>query len=325
VAVKIGFVGSGGIAQVHMSALEKVEDAQMTAFMDTDEEKAAQAAARHPGAGAYTDLTKMLDEQELDTVYVCVPPHAHGEIELALIERGTPFFVEKPIGNDRETPSGILAALKGSGLLTSVGYMARYHAVVEQLKEHLKQDAPVLAWGSWLGGMPGVYWWRRKAMSGGQILEQTTHIFDVARYLFGEVVSVFCAGRTGLITGVEDYDVEDASMCTLTFKSGLICEISSSCAVGCGSRQGVEVICRNSRLELRGNILKWSLNIEQPGRKCEIQSTEDVFLLEDRVWLDAVQSGDGSKIKSPYADACKTHMVTCAANESIASGKPKKP
>jgi myo-inositol 2-dehydrogenase/D-chiro-inositol 1-dehydrogenase len=325
VGVKIGFVGSGSISQAHMSALEKVEDAQIVAFTDTDEERAVQAAARYPGAGAYTDLAKMLDEQQLDTVYVCVPPHAHGEIELTLIERGIPFFVEKPIGNDRETPSRILAALKGSGLLTSVGYMARYHATVEQLREHLKQDEPVLAWGSWLGGVPGVYWWRRKDMGGGQILEQTTHIFDVARYLFGEVVSVFCAGRKGLITDIEDYNVEDASVCTLTFESGLICEISSSCAVTCGSRQSVEVICRNSYLELRGSIPQWSLGIEQPGRKCEIEGADDVFLLEDRAWIDAVQSGDGSKIRSPYEDACKTHMVTCAANESIASGNPESP
>jgi len=325
VGVRIGFVGSGGISQAHTCALDKIEDAEIMAFTDSDEERAVQAAARYPGAGAYTDLMKMLDEQELDAVYVCVPPHAHGEIELALIERGIAFFVEKPVGNDRETPSRVLAALEGSGLLTSVGYMARYHATVEQLREHVRQDEPVIAWGSWVGGVPGVYWWRRKEMSGGQILEQTTHIFDVARYLFGEVVSVFCAARTGLITDIQDYNVEDASICTLTFESGLVCEISSSCAVGCGSRESVEVICRGSRCELTGAIPHWGLAIEQPGRKCEIEGTDDVFLLENRVWLEAVQSGDGSKVRSPYEDACKTHMVTCAANESIASGKPESP
>ena len=133
-AVKIGFVGSGGISQAHTSALDKIEDAEIVAFTDADEERAVQAAAHYPGAGAYTDVKRMLDEQELDTVYVCVPPHAHGEIELTLIERGIPFFVEKPLANNRETPSGILEALKGGGLLTGVGYMARYHPTVEQLR-----------------------------------------------------------------------------------------------------------------------------------------------------------------------------------------------
>jgi predicted dehydrogenase len=42
--------------------------------------------------------------------------------------------------------------------------------------------------GYWVGGMPGVWWWRRRDTSGGQAVEQTIHLFDLARYLFGEAV-----------------------------------------------------------------------------------------------------------------------------------------
>lgn len=320
-AVKIGFVGCGGIARTHMAALGRIEDARVVALMDLDEESAAKAAARFPGAGAYTDLERMLDEQDLDTAYVCVPPNAHGEIENALVEREIPFFVEKPISNDRETPAKVLEAVEEKNLLTSVGYMCRYHATVEQAREHLSRDEAVLARGGWIGGLPGVFWWRRKAMSGGQIIEQTTHVFDMARYLLGEVRSVFCVGRTGLMSDVEDYDIEDASVCTLTFEDGLVCEISSSCAVGWREEVTMEVFCRNSRLRLDG----WNLQVEKPGERCEIQSTDDVFLIEDRIWLEAVRSGDGSKIKSPYEDAYRTQMVACAANESLASGRAQVP
>ena len=322
-AVKIGFVGSGGIAASHMAALQKIEDAHMVAFMDTDEDRAAQAAAKSPGAAAYNDLAKMLSEQDLDTAYVCVPPNAHGEIEKALVRQGIPFFTEKPIGNDREIPRKILAAVKRKKLLTSVGYMSRYRTTVERAREHIAQDPSVLARGQWIGGMPGVFWWRRKSMSGGQMMEQTTHTFDLARYLLGDVKRVFCVGRKGLITGVDGYTVEDASICTLVFKSGMICEIASSCAVGCGGGVALEVFCRNSRLKLHGWNL--SLEIEKPGEKCQIESQEDAFLLEDQVWIDAVRSGDGSKIKSSYEDACATQRVTCAANESMVSGKAETP
>jgi predicted dehydrogenase len=322
--VRVGFVGCGGIAAAHMSALEKIADAQVVACMDVDEEKAVRAAARFPGAASYTDVKKMLAQQALDTAFVCVPPHAHGEIELALARRGIPFFIEKPIGNDRQAPKRILAVVRRKRLLTSVGYMSRYRATVERARQHLASDPPVLARGQWIGGMPGVFWWRRKDMSGGQIMEQTTHTFDLARCLFGDVRSVFCVGRRGLVTGVENYDIEDASICTLTFKSGLICEISSSCAVACGGGVALEVFCRNSRLRLFGWDL--SLELEKPGEKCTVTSAEpNIFEIEDRIWLEAVTTGDGSKVKSPYEDAYRTQTVTCAANESMSSGRPEKP
>ena len=321
--VKVGLIGTGVIAQRHVGALEKIEAAVITACTDVDEERAAEMAARLPGAGAYGDAARMLDEQELDTVFICVPPHAHGEIEMALIQRGVPFFVEKPISNDRQTPAGILEAVKSKNLMTSVGYMNRYRATVERARQHVAEDPPVLARGAWIGGMPGVPWWRRKAQSGGQIMEQTTHIFDLARYLFGEVETVFCAGRTGLLSDVEDYDIEDASICVMKFQSGMLCELSSSCAVSVGGGVSLEVFCRSSRLKLSG----WDLGLEigKAAEKCQFSSTEEIFEVEDRAWIEAVETGDSSAIKSPYEDACKSQMLACAANESLALGRPARP
>ena len=319
-AVRIGFVGTGGVSKGHIEALSEIEGAQVVACMDVDADRAAEAAAGIPGAGAYGDLTEMLDAQELDAVYICVPPHAHGDIELTLIDRGIPFFLEKPIGIDREAPRRILEALKGKDLVTSVGYVYRYLESVRRAKEHLEQDAPVVARGGFIGGLPGVFWWRRKELSGGQIIEQTTHIYDVARYLFGEVTSVFCKGRKGLVTDVEDYDVADASICLLSFESGLACEITSSCVVEKGE-VFIEVFSRKSRVKV-----SWTnLTVMKGEETLEIAGTDDPFRLEDRAFVKAVSTGDGSCIKSTYEDAFRTQMVCCAANESMESGQPVSP
>ena len=111
-AVDIVFIGTGGIAGKHMDALSEIDNARIVGCMDIDEDAAAEAAARFPGAGAYTDRDEMLDECEPDAAYVCVPPHAHGENELALIGREIPFFVEKPISNDRPTARKILEGVR---------------------------------------------------------------------------------------------------------------------------------------------------------------------------------------------------------------------
>jgi len=322
-AVKVGFNGTGSIARSHLAALGKIENAEVVACTDLDEERAAEAAARFPGAGAYTDIEQMLEAQQLDTVFICLPPHAHGEPEMALIRRGIPFFVEKPVSNDLKTPLKILEAVKGKDLMTSVGYLLRYRGTVERVRQHLAGDAPVLARAGWICRMPQVRWWRQKALSGGQIIEQTTHGFDLARYLFGEAETVFCAGRKGLITDVEGYDIEDASVCVVKFESGMVCEMSSSCAVEAGGDMLMEVFCRNARLKFSG--WDWNLEIEKQHERCEISSAEDVFEIEDRVWIDAVESGDAAAVKSTYEDACKTQMLTCAAERSLASGQPQKP
>ena len=318
----IGFVGTGGIARTHMDALAAVPDARVLACTDVDPDRAAEAAARFAGAGAYTDHRRMLDAQELDAAYVCVPPHAHGEVELALIERGIPFFVEKPVGNDRETPQRVLDALEGKGLITSVGYVMRYIENARRARDHLAEHPPVLARGIYAGGLPGAAWWRRKEQSGGQVNEQSTHLVDLARYLFGEVRSVFCAARRGLITDVEGYSVEDASLCTLAFESGMIAELASTCAVEQGE-VSLEVFTRTSRLRL--DTWRLNLTLTRSGEAHSYETGEDPYLREDRAFVEAVLDGDASGVECSYADAFRTQRVTCAANESMESGQPAAP
>ena len=59
------------------------------------------------------------------------------------------------------------------------------------------QDQTIgMALGRWMGGMPGVAWWRRQEGSGGQFVEQTTHIVDLLRYCAGEVTEVYAAAAS---------------------------------------------------------------------------------------------------------------------------------
>src|SRR4051794_8115342 len=96
---RVGFVGAGGIANRHIGNLLGFEDVIVVAIADPQLNRAKAAAARVGGRAydrheAMLDAEK-LDAEKLDAVYVCTPPFAHGPPELACIERGLPFFVEK--------------------------------------------------------------------------------------------------------------------------------------------------------------------------------------------------------------------------------------
>ena len=90
----------------------------------------------------------MLDETKPDAVYICVPPFAHGEIELQLVQRGIPFLVEKPLGTNLDTPRQILHEVKKAGLITSAGYHFRYS---DRPSRRLEGRKIGMALGYWMG------------------------------------------------------------------------------------------------------------------------------------------------------------------------------
>ena len=314
--VKIGFVGTGGIANHHMRTLSEIPTAAMVAFCDVVEEKAVTAATTY-GGKAYTCYEEMYDSEALDAVYICLPPFAHDRQELAAIERDLPIFVEKPVATTMAKAREIESALAARNLISGVGYHWRYMDTTEKAIA-LIGDQPVgFALGAWMGGMPDVSWWRVMAESGGQMVEQTTHIFDLARYLLGDVAEVHAMGRTGLMEDVENYDVHDASVTNLRFKSGAVASITSACMLSAGHHVGLELFLKDQALRIVGQHLT---NATPDGTEV-VELGNNPTHAEDQTFLQAVQSGDASAIRCDYAEAVKSLELTIAATQSAQEGR----
>ena len=239
---KLGFIGTGGMAGAHMRNLRTFDDIEFTAMCDVSEER-AKASAEEYGGNVYTDFREMYDKQDLDAVYICTPPFAHGEQERIACEQGIPMFIEKPIAADLEQAVIINEDVRRSGVITSVGYHWRYGGNAQHAKSLLDEESPVLgALGYWMGGLPGTLWWRIRAQSGGQHVEQTTHIFDLARFLLGDAKTVHGVATRGSMTDIPQYDVDDLSMVNIEFESGAIANIASCCAMEGWNRVQLEVI-----------------------------------------------------------------------------------
>lgn len=314
----IGFIGVGGIASIHLENVNQIEKAQITAVCDIDEAK-SKAVGQMYGAKAYTNHLEMLEHEQLDAVYVCIPPFAHGEVELAVIEHHIPMLVEKPLSINRNPADTIVKAVKDHQLLTAVGYNWRYSEASHLAKTLLEGRKPGMAQGYWHGGMPMVPWWRRMDGSGGQMVEQTTHIVDLSRYLLGEVTQVYAAySEREMHDIVEGTSVPDVGTMVLHFESGAIATISNTCLLNQGYTVGLDILTRDLVLEVRSDSLT-----ERTGKKTIVQKNEtNPYLEEDKAFIEAVETGNRQLIRSSYEDAYKTHLVTVAANESAVSGKP---
>ena len=318
-AVAVGFIGSGGIAKFHLKNLEQVPEAKIVALSDIVEEKVKPLAEQYK-ATAYTDFRKMLKKEDLNAVYVCTPPFAHGKQEMAAIKAKAHIFVEKPIHINVAKAQAIASKLQAANLIGAVGYQDRYQDITDRLKAFLAAHPAGMFMGYWMGGMPGVAWWRRKEQSGGQHCEQTTHIFDMARYLFGEVDYVMADGRVGLMTDVPEYNIEDASAVTLKFKNGLLGTIFSACFLGVGNRVGMDIWCKDAQISYQGRN---SIRITEKGKPApeEMKLSNNTGVDEDRTFIQAVQTGDASKIRSTYADAVRSLALSLAATKSMATKK----
>lgn len=315
--VRVGFIGAGGIAGNHLGNLRNFDDVEFAAMCDVAKER-AEGRANDFGGNPYTDFQEMLEKEELDAVYLCLPPFAHGEPELAALERGIPIFIEKPIDADIASALAVRDKVAETGVLTSVGYNWRYSDAIQKARERLADFKVLGALGAWMGGMPGTPWWRVKELSGGQHIEQTTHVFDVCRFLLrGEAVSVHAVAAKGGMTEVPNYDIEDISFVNIAFDNGTIANIQSACCLSGWGRVKIEVFGKN----LAADITQGQATLISGGNREEIKSTVNPYQLEDRIFIDAVKSGDGSKILAPYAEAVQTQKLMVAATRSMESGK----
>ena len=238
-SVRIGFVGTGGIANHHLKQLAEIDAAEIVALCDVSEDRARATAASFGGA-VYTDHHRMLDEADLDALYVCIPPFAHTDAEILAAERGIHLFVEKPVALDMEKGIEVNEAIQKAGVLSCVGYTLRYYPGALMGKQFLQdRTIAMVACDRW-GGVPGDanHWWRVMNKSGGQLVEMVTHQVDMIRFLAGEVKNVYARYALRTLQDQPNFSVPDVQVVVLEFESGAIGYVTASCALTHGGGQG---------------------------------------------------------------------------------------
>ncbi len=315
-SIRIGVVGTGGIAQGHMNRFAEMEDVELVAFTDVQLDR-AQAAAEKFGGNAYSDWREMYDKEDLTAVAIFVPPFAHGEMEIEACKRGWHLFIEKPIALNTDMARPILDAVKQSGVITAVAYKYRWDDHVLKAREMLADKTIGMAIGWFWTGVPGAPWWRIQAKSGGQMVEQTTHIVDMARFLCGEItaVSAFYSMR-GAYRDFDDLDVADVGVANVYFENGAVGNISNCCLLKGWGSSGLRVMAHRFTLQILGSHLSWN----SPDDSGEYDCQQDGYKGEDVAFIEAVKTGDRSVINSDYEDAYKTLAVTVACAKSAEEG-----
>lgn len=224
--LKTAILGCGGFAHRHAANLANQADKfALVAFCDRHPERAQAFADRYTaGRGAvFTDHHDLFDRADLDLCVICLPPYGHSdEVELAAA-RGVHLLIEKPIALTAEHAWRMVAAAEAAGIKTQVGFMFRFGAAVERLKELIASGAagPVgLMAARYFCNALHAPWWRDRTKSGGQLVEQVIHMLDLMRYVMGEPVSVYSLQSNVFHRHMPDYTIEDVSGTVIGFAGG---------------------------------------------------------------------------------------------------------
>jgi myo-inositol 2-dehydrogenase / D-chiro-inositol 1-dehydrogenase len=309
VMTRVGFIGSGSVAERHARTLRGFEGVDVVA-VTSEHLPRAREFAEDFSARAYQDVGRLLDEANCDVIYICVPPDAHGAYEELVIEAGLPFFVEKPLAHDLATAERIAAALERRPVLTATGYQWRYSGSVERAGALLEEHPPVLATAQWLDRTPPPAWWRDRTRSGGQVIEQATHLLDTLRVLLGEA-EVHGAAEGPAVQGGRG--VARAVVAALRFRSGVVASLTCTPAFKLEQKHvAIDLVCGDLWIRVHEDRLE-----RLDGGAAEVWKNErDAKELVDRAFIDEVRGDAGARIRAPYAEALKTHRLAWAVTRA---------
>ncbi|GIN70568.1 hypothetical protein J14TS2_10430 [Bacillus sp. J14TS2] len=312
--VRVGFVGVGGIANAHLNNISQNEDAEIVAVCDIAEEAAIRQGEKYK-ATVYTDIDQMLEKENMDALFICVPPFAHGDIEEKAAQKGIHLLVEKPVELDFKRAKEKAEIIAQSGVINASGYCLRYLDTVQIAKDYLQDKQVAMVRGHYLTSLVPTPWYRLKNKSGGQLVEQATHILDLMSYLCGDIKQIQAHMSLQVMNGIEEMDIPDVTSVNVRFETGAVGHLDSSITQH-DHRMGLEILGRNFRLEIEGT----SLSIYEKERTTTYTSKVDFYDVQDREFIKAIQTNNQELVLASYQDGVETLSKSLAANVANEQG-----
>lgn len=227
--IKWGFIGCGEVTEKKSGpAFNEIEGSQVVAVMSRSELKARSYAERHGIPKYYTDAQKLIDDTEVNAVYIATPPSSHATFAIMAMKAGKPVYVEKPLASSYDDCARINRISEQTGTACFVAYYRRclpYFIKVKNIVESGLIGKPVNVQVRFAvppreldyeqENLP----WRLQPdiAGGGYFYDLAPHQLDLLQQLFGVIVEArgYKDNRGGL------YEAEDTVSACFRFENGL--------------------------------------------------------------------------------------------------------
>ncbi len=226
--VRWGIIGCGAVTEVKSGpAYRNTKGFELLAVMRRNEEKSADFARRHNVPKYYTNVDDLIDDVEIDAIYIATPPDSHLEYALKVAKVGKPCCIEKPMAMNYQDSLKIYNAFNEKDIPLFIAYyrrsLPRFNKIKEWLNEGAIGEVRHIRWH--LSKPPnqmdlsGTYNWRTEAKiaPGGYFDDLASHGLDLFIYLLGDIVAAngIATNQMGL------YSAKDAIVGNWMHKSGV--------------------------------------------------------------------------------------------------------
>jgi len=338
--LRVGFLGTGWIAGTYAKSLAKLPGVQITALCNRQIQKAEAFSNTYAGGTAqcYGNFDQMLAKEKLDALFVCLFPGAHdGQVEKAAA-KGIHLLLEKPIALTQDRADSMKVAIKKAGVQCTIGFQMRHTAPSRKLKQMLIDGSagrPLMMQGRFFVNGLFPKWWRDPNLGGGQLIEQSIHVYDMARYFLGEAKTVVGFKDMLFHHRFEDYKVDDVSAATIRFQNNAVASLcASNCADPTAGSVLATVLCEKVAVEFRspddatfvyhdgqvGDEIKDRANVKREDVKTDTHSSFDELT---RNFLAAIRGEEPTR--STIDDGVESlRLVLAVGRSSDEGGAPQR-
>lgn len=195
-----GIIGCGAVTEMKSGpAFNKIKNSKLVAVMRRDAAKAADYAQRHQVPRWYANAEQLINDPEVNAIYIATPPSSHEQYTLAAFKAGKPVYIEKPMSTTAHSAQKMWETAEAANLKLCVAHYRREQPLFKKIKSLLDQNA--------IGEVravnmiyykkmpdkeslekPGLKWRVDPAISGGGIFHDLApHQLDLMLYFFGDV------------------------------------------------------------------------------------------------------------------------------------------
>jgi len=318
-ALRIAIVGAGWIAEDHRAVLRNLGH-ELVAVCDVDRARAEKLARGE--AKIYTDWSELLEQEELDALWVATPPLHHAAPTVAAFERELPVYLEKPIARTVDDAEAIVSAWERTGSICAIGYQWHATEALEALREELSGQQLALLFGVSVGPTASRPWFIDRAGGGGNVLERGSHQIDLVRTVAGDVVSAQTTASDVVLAQGEGErgNIEDAAVLTLRLAGGAVATIALAWTRdGLPGRYSLDVVADEATLHLE--LDPW-FKLTGRVRDRDVETTMHVHPFERSVtrFLEAVRERDPARVFCTPRDALGTLRIALACERSLLEG-----
>ena len=225
-----GFIGCGEVTELKSGpAFQEIEGSKVVAVMSRHEAGARSYAERHGIRKWFTDGQELIDDPDVNAVYVATPPSSHATYAIMAMRAGKPVYVEKPLAATYEDCVRVNRVSEETGVPCFVAYYRRYMPYFLKVKEIIDSGRIGKTLNVLIrfaapprdkdGAPDGEKPWRVQPdiAGGGYFYDMAPHQLDLLQWLYGVIIEAhgFCANRAGL------YAAEDTVSACFQFENGL--------------------------------------------------------------------------------------------------------